>query len=556
MNTKLLGCVAVGLSALTLAAVPAANEPWKRNAPITGDYDRNLAVTCHNGTFVGKQRGAIIEYLGIPYAIQPVGERRWQYPEAAPRNDGVFEAYDFGPRALQAKTLAPSRVPMGEDCLVLNVFRRADAPKGPLPVMVWIHGGAWITGSGGDRQYDPATFLADESGVILVTLNYRLGAMGFLPGLDKDLKYMYSANLGICDVACAIEWVKKNIAAFGGDDNNVTLFGESAGAGIVALVPFAIERASAHKFICQSGSITMTQPMSVGNETTRQFLSAAGVSDVKGLLKLSTDELLAAMGKVKYNSFPTCDGVTVPTDVLKMYPAAMRDRRLLIGTNERENNLLYMMNGGFSKATVSAYRDWTSFLAANAITGNDWQGVRRYFSGAVKPELSYDEKVMLFIGEMLFREGAIRQAEISSSAGIPTYVYYMTQPVAGHPDIGCCHGTDIAYVFNAPNGSYATSDVLYKERPTESRMEFSPDLSREMRKMWFNFAKTGDPSTTNNTWGLYNVKTHPTMILGPKTGMVDDPDGDVRQLLAPMMNYNRDTSASHGSLFDTWHVSE
>jgi len=555
MTIKTLGGILIGFGALTLSAAPAADEPWHRNAPITGDYDKALAVPCHNGTFVGKRRGALIEYLGIPYAVQPVGNRRWLYPEIAEKSDGVFEAYDFGPRALQPEMPGKkARVPMGEDCLVLNVYRRADAPKGPLPVMVWVHGGAWIAGAGSDDFYDGAAFLADENGVILVTLNYRLGAMGFLPGLDKDPRYQYSANLGLCDAACAIEWVKKNIAAFGGDADNITVFGESAGAGLTSMLPFAIERASAHKFIVQSGSIAMTQSPQVGQETTRQFLAAGGATDVKDLLALSSDELLAAMGKVKYNSFPTRDGVSIPDDVLTMYPAAMRGRRLMIGTNDRENNLLYVMSGGFENATKLACRDWTSFVAANAITGEDWQGVRRYFSPAVKPELSWDEKVMFFVGDVFFREGAIRQAEITTVAGIPTYVYYMTQPRAGHPDIGCCHGTDIGYVFNKTDEGFGMNPILFAERPTERRNAYSPELAREMRRMWFNFAKTGNPSTDAHEWKPYSVTNHTTMVLGPKTGMVDDPDGDVRVLLAPMLKYNRDTTMSHGGLVDVWHV--
>lgn len=215
------------------------------NGKIDGSYNPSVAVKCFNGTFVGQQDEGILTFRGIPYAKPPVGSRRWKRPAPAPQDDGVYEAYYFGKSPIQTEweTEEGSYYPQGEDCLYLNVWVNRTNTTAKKPVMVFFHGGGFGWGGTADPLYDGANFVRENPDIILVTVGYRIGLMGFVD--FSDLKggsnFADAPNLGILDQIESLRWVQKNITFFGGDRKNVTIFGESAGGASVSLLPIIPE---------------------------------------------------------------------------------------------------------------------------------------------------------------------------------------------------------------------------------------------------------------------------------------------------------------------------
>ena len=201
------------------------------NKPITdGNYDKSLAVKCINGTFVGRKTENIISYKGIPFVDQqPIGNLRWKAPVDFIPDNGVYEAYHFEKMSVQDQTITDYQ---GEDCLYLNVWKADDASAVKKPVMVWIHGGAFVSGGTGIDLFDGTELVKENPDVIVVTVAYRLGVLGFLhlSHLADGKDYPDAQNLGLLDQKMAFKWIHENIAAFGGDPDNVTIWGESAGA--------------------------------------------------------------------------------------------------------------------------------------------------------------------------------------------------------------------------------------------------------------------------------------------------------------------------------------
>ena len=216
---------------------------YGENKKITdGNYDKSLAVKCVNGTFIGRKSEGVIAYKGIPFVgKQPVGELRWKAPVDCVSDDGVYEAYYFGkiPRQEGSIGQVGSFYPQSEACLYLNVWKAENAGTEKKPVMVWIHGGAFEIGSTAEPREEGTNFVKENPDVILVSVEYRLGVFGFfhLSHLPDGGDYPDAQNLGLLDQVMALKWVHENIAAFGGDPDNVTIFGESAGGASVTSLP-------------------------------------------------------------------------------------------------------------------------------------------------------------------------------------------------------------------------------------------------------------------------------------------------------------------------------
>ena len=216
-------------------------EPYEYlNNEITGDYDQAHAVKCVNGTFVGTEEHGVASWLGIPFAKPPVGERRFKAPEYVDANDKVFEAKYYGKCAYGAHGYEDCVQNIdSEDCLYLNIWVNEDDKTEKKPVMFWIHGGAYAVGSGAQISYSGANLVQAQSDIIIVTINYRLNMYGFMdfssvPGGEN---FGTAPCNGLLDQAMALRWVHENIAAFGGDPDNVTIFGQSAGGGSVSILP-------------------------------------------------------------------------------------------------------------------------------------------------------------------------------------------------------------------------------------------------------------------------------------------------------------------------------
>ena len=288
---------------------------YGENKVIEGEYPDSLAVEASNGVFVGERDSNLLAFKGIPYALQPTGDRRWQVAKPEPDSRLVREAKHFGHTSIQWRSQgnAASLYPQGEDCLTLNVWTAAAGMRGAhRPVMVWIHGGSYVSsGSVNPRDWGEK-FVKAHPEVVLVSINYRLGLLGFLDlsSLPDGKSFARSGNLGILDQVEALRWVKRNIAAFGGDPGNVTIFGHSAGAGSISILA-SIDEAQGlfHRAIMQSGSVALTSSREDCESLTKRVLDATGAKTVADLQALSQDEIIALNDEVGgFYRFPERDG--------------------------------------------------------------------------------------------------------------------------------------------------------------------------------------------------------------------------------------------------------
>ncbi len=556
MNNSLNRILLV-IPTVILAFSLVAEDAWRPNAPISGEYDKALAVKCHNGTFVGKEVNGCIQWLGVPFAIPPVGDLRWSAPKLALEGDGVFEAYDFGPMAIQSPAPSNNRIPESEDCLTLNIFKRCDAPTDKkLPVMVWVHGGGFNSGAPSEDLFDGTRFLYDQPEILFVSVTYRMGPLGFLDlsQVQGAEEYPYAANLGLLDQACALQWVKKNIGAFGGDPENVTVFGESAGAVCVSFLPLVQEaKGTFQKVIIESGSVAISNSLAFSQDITRQFMKAAGVEDFDGMRKLTVNEIHQAYLQTTHMTLPTRDGIVVPAEPMEAYRQGKAENvTMMLGTNAEEDNIQLFFAPTPEKTASIILLDWSSFVAANEITLEDWKNVREFLAPSFRPELKSWQKLLQIRTELFFRLPALQQALAHTASGATVYTYFWNQPPKGTPPIiGAFHGCELYYIFNAP-AVFRPLPALLAETPGMTPCEHNPALQTEARKMWFAFAKSGNPSAETHPWTPYDPEKRMTMVFGPDIKLLSDPRGEQRKFLEPLTKYTWETTNSYGGIIDFW----
>ena len=325
-----------------------------------GQYDRSLAVRCVNGTFVGKKTENIIAYRGIPFVgKQPVGELRWKAPTEVVPDDGVYEAYYNAKSAYGNENMETgSLFYQGEDCLYLNVWKADAGNKVKKPVMVWIHGGAFEAGGTVDPMFDCHNFVKENSDVIVVTIAYRLGPFGFLhlSHLPDGKDYADAQNLGLLDQKMALKWVHENIASFGGDSDNVTIWGESAGAGSCTMQPL-IDGSQAYfkRVIAQSGSPNQTKSASEGIACANALLDALGCKTVADMQKIDAQKIFEASAVLSMCQFPERDGRILPLDPYGAYAkGAAKNIEILQGCNKDEFDFFV---SGFG---VEGFKEWAA----------------------------------------------------------------------------------------------------------------------------------------------------------------------------------------------------
>lgn len=270
---------------------------YGKNKEITGSYDNDLSVKCNNGIFLGKKTENVVSFKGIPYAKPPVGELRWKEPVLAEDSEKIYEAYYFGKSPIQTEwqTELASYYPQGEDCLNLNVWVNKDNTSENKAVIVFIHGGSYGWGGTSNPLYDGHNFVENHSDIIFVTVDFRLGFLGFinLSSVEGGENYKSSTNLGLLDIICALKWIQKNIEKFGGDPSKVTLLGQSSGAGSISLLPIIEGTEGLFKrIIAESGSFSLTFSLEESNELTKRMLKASGKSKMEDLLALSEKEII------------------------------------------------------------------------------------------------------------------------------------------------------------------------------------------------------------------------------------------------------------------------
>jgi len=443
-------------------------------------------------TALGKVQGKMLDagkvkaFLGMPYAAPPVGELRWKAPVAAVAWKGVRDATKFGARCEQWpiwKDYIFDDAGPSEDCLFLNVYAPVAARAGSkLPVMVWIHGGGYAAGSGSEPRYN-GTALA-EQGVVLVTLDYRLGVFGFLASEDLAKENDgHAGNYGLMDMVAALRWVKANSAAFGGDAANVTIFGESAGSFAVSTLMVAPEAQGLfHKVIGESGAAfsTVIQMDTVAKRGTQDqaFASSLGADNLAALRALPAEKALEAAQKLGVVRFsPVVDGKFLPENVAALYAAGKQAHvPAIIGWTHDERA------GTLSKdMTAAGWKAWAK----------EHQGERAAEFLKAFPADS-DAQAMRSADDLttagFIALGAWKWVEAQVKTGqAPVYRYRFDLPATPsemHPEGKYAfHSDELEYVF----GTLAT-------RHGATWREEDHRLSQQMMVYWTNFAKTGDPN--------------------------------------------------------------
>jgi para-nitrobenzyl esterase len=495
-------------------------------------------VQTTRGAVRGAWENGIAVFRGIPYAEPPVGKLRFKPPVPRQRWDGMRDATHFGASAPQDRSILEEaltggyRQPQGDDCLNLNVWS-PDLDRSGLPVMVWIHGGSFKWGAGSDAFYDGATFA--RAGIVTVTLNYRLNALGFLyvgnrPG---------SGNFGLLDQLAALEWVQENIAAFGGDPSQVTVAGESAGGHCIGeLLAAPASQGLFHRGILQSGAASVHKSVEVAAIIGTAVLGRLGVrlGDDDALATLTNAALIEAAVAVEPESLklvvesgltPTplmamCSDFTWPaygTDVLPepaLVPiagGAARDIDLLVGWNADECS--WMRD---AVNTPSAVAD-----AAFRPTGRTGASILDVYRRN-RPDLSDRDATTPILTDTLFRIPAIRLAEAAQRHNPRTYMYrFAWGSPASDGKFGAAHGFEVPFMWDTLNKAQYMIQLMAQEPPQA--------LATTMHGAWVNFIKTGSPQHPNlPEWPAYDTTRRATMDLDVESHIVEDPDGEERRL--------------------------
>ncbi|HJJ48785.1 MAG TPA: carboxylesterase family protein [Methanocorpusculum sp.] len=462
---------------------------YHENQVITGDYDKSLAVQCNNGIFVGKKDGDVVMYRGIPFvAEQPTGNNRFKAPVAydysAPKDTTVREAYYFGKEAFQSYTPPepPVSYPMGEDCLYLNVYTNAKDTSTKKPVMVWIHGGAFVCGGTPEPIYNLYNITKENPDVIFISIPYRLGLLGYIDlsnvsGYTDE--YKDAANLGTLDQAEALHWIHENIAAFGGDPDNITIFGESAGGASVSIQPLLDKaRPYVSKVIAQSGTPVFTRSKDLAVAVTDLTLEDLGITSMDELVKYDAQKLID-FGHVHggLRTFPERDGVLIPKDPFAAYEQGVaKEIPIMQGFNKDEGG--YWFHGKDAEGinlTQMFFEDRVNQWS-NLMSDEDKKKVTEYIK--IAPDYGYSPLVR-FVDQLFFVAPAFRLSEAHSKAGGDVYQYYFT-PESAETVVKSGHGMELSSVF----GNYD---------PLNDRV-MDPVFSKTVQKMWVQFAKTGNPS--------------------------------------------------------------
>ena len=481
----------------------------------------NTIIESAYGKLQGKEVDGVLSWKGIPYAKPPVGPLRFKAPERPDSWDGIRDAASFSPVAPQTQREIMSFFGndisnMSEDCLYLNVWSPgADDKK--RPVLVWIHGGSFVSGSGSADWYDGASF-ADKGEVVVVTINYRLGVFGFLHlGELGGEEYVTSGNCGILDQVAALQWVKENIAAFGGDPNNVTVFGESAGAmsiGVLLGLPSA--QGLFHRAILQSGTAAFVHTSQTATKVAGGLLAALQIEpgNLSELEDLPAQQLLQAESLLPPMSlFPVIDGVSLPKHPQEaIAEGSAKDVTILIGTNKDEYNIFSVFDPEWKnadEAKITAFFQKTFGPLLPAIT--------KEFTEPLSQE--FFNKLLTI---QVFTSPAQKLAELQSKHGAPVWMYRFDWETPVFDGVlKATHALEIPFAWNTldkPNTANFTGASPERQL-----------LANQMHQAWINFAHNGNPNTENlPEWPAYDLNNRSTMIFNNDSGVEKDPSREDR----------------------------
>ncbi|ANY67396.1 para-nitrobenzyl esterase [Paenibacillus sp. BIHB 4019] len=487
-----------------------------------------IEVHTKDGAVKGQQLNGVSVWKGIPYAKPPVDELRFAAPVPPEQWEGVREAFHFGPENIQPRhngasaEFAAGAFLESEDCLYLNVWAPEAAvtenAAAPLPVMVWIHGGSFLTGAGSLPLYDGSE-LVKRGNVIVVTINYRLGPFGFLH--LAPLGGSFVSNAGLLDQIAALEWVKNNIAAFGGDPAAVTIFGESAGSmSIAALLAMPKAKGLYSRAIMQSGASQSIAPQQA-DAIRAGLLQGLGIgpSELDKLRSVPAEQIFAAGEKLKEQAGdrfallfqPVPDEATLPQTPLEaIQGGAAADIPLLIGTNLNE--------GHFFIRPDMPFDDNLDMSKALAFMAPDIKNTGA--AAAAYPQTSDGQAQMMT--EAFFWRSSLQFATAQSEHA-PVWMYRFDWVLPEHPLLNkAIHAIEIFFVFNTLEHMQSMGVT-----PDESMRQ----LAWRMQDAWIAFAKQGKPKVENVTWPAYSKPERSTLIFNHSIQVIADPEAQKRELL-------------------------
>jgi para-nitrobenzyl esterase len=467
------------------------------------------------------QDGAVRVYRGIPYAAPPIGELRWKPPQPVAPWQGMRAADEFGAACPQPDVLSQvygTPLPAtSEDCLYLNVWTAGAGGEAIRPVMVWIHGGGYYLGWGHQVYYD-GTELA-KKGAVVVTINYRLGPLGLLAhaALSAESPRRVSGNYALLDQIAALGWVQRNIAAFGGDPDRVTIFGESAGASAVGcLMASPLAEGLFHRAICQSGTaigvaqrlreaVAGQPPAEEVGELVARRLGVDGAGDVLAQMRAATaEEILAAAnptlgiapdeGGLRFG--PVVDGWVLPEPPFVTLASGRRAVPLLVGANANEGTVFLPRMGTLTaeRFRAEARQEYGTaadrFLELYPVTGDE----------DVPAAVDRSRTDGRFVAP------ARLMARLISETGAKAFLYHFTRVRPGRERLGAYHGSEIPFVF----------DAFPADRPKD---DTDAALAEKMSSYWLQFAAKGDPNGPGlPEWPAYDPATELHMELGDRVG--------------------------------------
>ncbi|GAA4080027.1 carboxylesterase/lipase family protein [Streptomyces shaanxiensis] len=479
------------------------------------------------GTVRGRLEGGLAVFRGIPYAQPPVGEARFAAPRPVERWDGVREALAFGPPPPQEpfgpEGAPPGPGPTGDDWLSVNVWTPEADPAARRPVMVWLYGGAYKFGSADDPAYDAAR-LARDGDLVVVTLNYRVGVEGFLRIEGAP------ANRGLLDQVAALEWVRENVTAFGGDPDQVTVFGESAGAGsAAALMVMPRARGLFRRAIAQSVPGTFFSDAlaaDIAEAVAGELGLRPTVADLSGVDPRKLPEASAALGArmreyvhrwgavaltpTPYS--PVVDGEVLPATPWEgLADGAGRDVELIAGHNRDEYRLFLLLGG-----LLGRVEEGPASMALGMF-GPVPDAERAY--RAAFPDASAEHLFELVQSDWLFRMPSLHLAEAQVAGGGRAHLYELTWPAPANGGLlGACHGLDVPLTFGRYDGLGA---LLIGPEPTSE----TEALSALIRSAWTGFARTGDPG-----WPAYDTENRLVRLLDAEPTVAAYPEEASRRL--------------------------
>ncbi len=437
------------------------------------------------GEVQGVVTNGISIFKGIPFAAPPVGDLRWKEPAPVQAWTGIKRADAFGLACMQPANSQGNTAPVGEDCLYLNVWTPAKKPGERVPVIVWIYGGGFSGGSTSVPMYDGMGFA--KKGVVLVSVAYRVGPFGFLahPELSRE-SGKGSGTFGLADMIAGLKWVKSNIAQFGGDPSNVTIFGHSAGGAAVSMLAASpVAKGLFHRVICMSGgTFTPLQTsdqagsgmgipaLNIAESRGEEFLKKLGAADIKAARALSAEVIQKSIAAEMGGGFrPAVDGYIVPSDLYSLYQAGrFNDTPILLGNTSEEAATM----GGRGNTTPEAFeKQIKSQYGAHA------DAILKAYPHSTDAEAA---KASRGVRQSSSSWNTWSWARLQSQKGKGKAFEYLFDYVHTSPDLGSGHGSDVPYAFQTLAGRQAAP------KPEDLK------LSDMISSYWVNFAKSGDPN--------------------------------------------------------------